>query len=76
MFATAILKLAELPPDPKDERVYDLNPLSQKGFDFIFDVGSGIRNVVVRKLRAAASFIVCDKRSDINRVPVSAERQK
>ncbi len=25
---------------------------------------------------AAASFIVCDKRSDINRVPVSAERQK
>jgi hypothetical protein len=25
---------------------------------------------------AAGSFIVCDKRSDINRVPVSAERQK
>ena len=27
MFATAILKLPELPPDPKDGRVYDLNPL-------------------------------------------------
>ena len=26
--------------------------------------------------RRPASFIVCDKRSDINRVPVSAERQK
>ena len=31
MFAQAILKLDELPPDPKDERVYDLNPLLQKG---------------------------------------------
>ena len=35
MFATAILKLAELPPDPEDERVYDLNPLCQKGFEFV-----------------------------------------
>jgi len=24
MFATAILKLEELPPDPKDKRIYDL----------------------------------------------------
>jgi hypothetical protein len=54
MFATAILKLVELPPDPKDERVYDLNPLCQKGFDFVFDVGSGIQNVVVRKLRLSS----------------------
>ncbi|MFL5268247.1 MAG: hypothetical protein ACJ8AH_16915, partial [Stellaceae bacterium] len=30
MFATAILKLPELPPDPKDERVYDLNPLRHR----------------------------------------------
>ena len=30
MFATTILKLDELPPDPKDERVYDLDPLRQK----------------------------------------------
>jgi len=34
MFATAILKIDELPPDPKDERIYDLAPLLQKGFDF------------------------------------------
>src|SRR5262249_7831957 len=54
MFATAILKLAELPPDPKDERVYDLNFLCQKGFDFVFDVGSGIQDVVVKKLRLSS----------------------
>jgi hypothetical protein len=54
MFATAILKLPELPPNPKDERVYDLNPLCQKGFDFVFDVGSGIQNVGVRKLRLSS----------------------
>ena len=51
MFATAILKLPELPPDPKDERIYDLNPLRQKNFDFTYAVGSGIENVAVRKLR-------------------------
>ena len=54
MFATTILKLDELPPDPKDERVYDLNPLRQKGFDFVFDVGSGIENIVVKKLRLSS----------------------
>jgi hypothetical protein len=54
MFATAILKLPELPPDPKDGRVYDLNSLRQKSFDFVFDVGSGIQNVVVRKLRLSS----------------------
>jgi hypothetical protein len=54
MFATAILKLAELPPDPQDERVYDLNPLRQKGFDFVFDVVSGIQYVAVRKLRLSS----------------------
>ena len=30
MFATAILKLEELPPDPKDERIYDLAPLLKR----------------------------------------------
>jgi hypothetical protein len=54
MFATAILKLDELPPDPKDERVYDLNPLRQKDFDFVFDAGSGIENVAVKKLRLSS----------------------
>lgn len=54
MFATAILKLDELPPDPKDERVYDLNPLRWKGFDFVFDIGSGIENVSIKKLRLSS----------------------
>ena len=36
MFATAILKLDELPPDPKDERIYDLSLLLQKDFDFTY----------------------------------------
>ena len=54
MFATAILKLPELPPDPKDERVYDLSALRQKGFQFAPAVGSGIEKVMVRKLRLSS----------------------
>lgn len=54
MFTTAILKLPELPPDPKDERVYDLNPLRRKGFSFVYDVGSGIQDVVLEKLRLSS----------------------
>ena len=54
MFAQAILKLPELPPDPKDQRVYDLNMLSQKGFDFSYDGGSGIEDVAVRLLRLSS----------------------
>ena len=54
MFATAILKLPELPPDPKDARVYDLNPLRQKDFNFLHEVGSGIENVAVKKLRLSS----------------------
>ncbi len=54
MFATAILKLDKLPPDPKDARIYDLAPLLQKSFDFAPAVGSGIENVVVKKLRLSS----------------------
>ena len=54
MFAMPILKLPEQPPDPKDERVYDLNPLLQKGFDFVFDVGTGIQDVPVKKLQLSS----------------------
>lgn len=54
MFATTILGLEELPPDPKDERVYDLNPLRQRGFDFVPDLGSGIESVTVKKLRLSS----------------------
>lgn len=54
MFAQAILKLDGLPPDPKDTRVYDLSPLLQKSFDFTFAAGSGIEEVVVKKLRLSS----------------------
>jgi len=54
MFATAILKLPKLPPDPKDSRVYDLAPLITKSFDFSFEVGSGIQKVTVKKLRLSS----------------------
>lgn len=56
MFANAILKINELPPDPKDERVYDLSPLFQKGFDFTFDINSGIEEVAVKKLRLSSQI--------------------
>lgn len=51
IFATTILKLEDLPDDPKDERVYDLNPLANGEFNFVFEPGSGVQDVVVRKLR-------------------------
>lgn len=61
MFATAILKLDELPPDPKDERIYDLAPLLQKSFEFVPAVGSGIEKVVVKKLRLSSRVKKGDK---------------
>jgi hypothetical protein len=54
IFATAILKLDKLPPDPKDTRVYDLNPLRNKDFAFVYDAASGIQDVAVRKLRLSS----------------------
>ena len=56
MFATTILKLEEPPPDPKDERIYDLDQLGKRSFDFVYSVGSGIEDVVVRKLRLSSRF--------------------
>ena len=61
MFATTILKLPELPPDPKDERVYDLNPLRQQGFEFVYNGGSGIQDVVVKKLRLSSRVTKGDR---------------
>jgi len=61
MFAIAILKLDELPPDPKDARVYELAPLLQKSFDFVPAVGSGIEKVVVKKLRLSSRVKKGDK---------------
>jgi hypothetical protein len=50
IFAETILKTA-LGPDKKDEKVYHLNPLKQQNFQFVYDPGSGIEDVRVRKLR-------------------------
>lgn len=60
IFAQAILKLHELPPDPKDKRVYDLNPL-QQGFDPVFNLASGISDVAVKKLRLSSKVKQGDK---------------
>ena len=55
-FCTTILKLAELPPDPKEERVYNLNPLRRKSFDFVYESESGIESIVVKKLRLSSRY--------------------
>ena len=54
IFATAILKLDEVPPDPMDERIYDFAPLLKRGFEFIYDPGSSIEEVAVKKLRLSS----------------------
>lgn len=54
IFATVILKLDDIPPDPKDLRVYDLNPLRQKSFQFVYDLNSGIEEVAIKKLRLSS----------------------
>jgi hypothetical protein len=54
MFAQAILKLDELPPNPKDTRVYDLSPLLKKNFEFTYALGSDIQQVAVQKLRLSS----------------------
>jgi hypothetical protein len=57
MFATAILKLSELPPDPSDDRVYDLNPLRERSFQFVYGPASGIQSVAVKKLRLSSKVV-------------------
>lgn len=61
VFAQAILKLDELPPDPKDERVYDLNLLLRPGFPFVFDPWSGIESVGVKRLRLSSTVTPGDR---------------
>jgi hypothetical protein len=51
IFAEHILKCPELPADPADNRVYNLAPLRQRNFNFVWDVSSGIESVAVNKLR-------------------------
>jgi len=54
MFASIILKAGELPPDPKDTRIYDLGSLGQRSFEFATEPGSGIQDVAIRKLRLSS----------------------
>ncbi|MBA3017251.1 hypothetical protein KKG29_05800 [Patescibacteria group bacterium] len=53
IFAEIILKTA-LGPDKKDEKVYHLNPLKQRDFQFVYDPAIGIEDVRVCKLRLAS----------------------
>jgi hypothetical protein len=50
IFADTILK-AELGPDERDERVYDLNPVRSRQFQLLYGPESGIADVAVKKLR-------------------------
>ncbi len=54
IFAQAILKMDSLPPDPRDERVYDLGPLVRREFAFVTEAGSGIGAVVLKRVRLAS----------------------
>ena len=61
LFAAAILKQTALPPDPTDDRVYDLNALREPGFEFVYESGSGIQDVVVTALRLASRVTTGDR---------------
>ena len=50
IFAETILK-AELGPDEKVERVYDLKPLRSRQFQFVYGPESGITDAAMKKLR-------------------------
>ena len=50
IFAENILKTG-LGPDKKDEKVYHLNPLKQRDFQFVYNQTDGIEDARVRKLR-------------------------
>lgn len=50
-----------MPPDPEDERIYDLNPLRERGFPFVYDLASGIERVVVKKLRLSSKVVKGDR---------------
>ncbi len=49
IFARTVLK-SELPPEKKDEPLYDLSSLRSGRFEFPFEAGSGIESVRIKKL--------------------------
>jgi len=56
IFAAAILKMPNLPPAQRDDRVYDLNPLRDRDFEFVLDPSSGIVDVRLKKLRISSAL--------------------
>ena len=54
VFARNVLKLDKLSPAGKDERVYDLNPLKRREFQFVRPADSGVEGVSVRKVRLSS----------------------
>ena len=70
IFAHAILKIPELAPEPKEDHVYDLNPLQNKHFQFTVPVGSGIEKVAVKKMRLSSRM------NQRDRVTVEADISK
>jgi hypothetical protein len=70
IFADTILK-AELGPDKKDERVYDLDTVRSRHFQFVYGPESGIADVAVKKLRLTdygkKEHIVLDADPSINK---------
>jgi len=61
MFATEILKLKELPPNPGDLRVYDLNRFLEPGFSFVYPPDGFIEKVAIRRLRFSSRTIKGDR---------------
>ncbi|MBL8352140.1 MAG: hypothetical protein JNL87_17725 [Burkholderiaceae bacterium] len=61
MFARAILKCDDLSPDPKDQKVYNLNPLMKPGFEFVHAPGGGISSVAVKRLRLSSKLRAGDR---------------
>jgi hypothetical protein len=61
MFATTILDLPELPPDPGDTRIYDLNPLRERGFQFLYDPASDKKVADEIYVECRAGLVACRK---------------
>ncbi len=61
IFAKAILKIEKLPEDTKDKMVYDLNPIRFRDFCFANDIGSGIQDVYVKKMRFTSQIDKSDR---------------
>lgn len=70
LFAKHILKLEQLEDWVKDKRVYELNPVIDKGFEFKIEPTSGIASVLVTRLRATL------KQDRKQRVTVEADAHK